>query len=214
TVSCLLVRAHFCDDRGPAQPNERSAVTEGLRTCAPVAVPAPLVSTGYENEHLDETTPAVTWAPLTVKVHLVPSKRASLLVRPCGPHHDSSLERGPPVLADSYGRVATDLRVSLPDRCNLRCTYCMPPEGLEWLPKPELLDDDELLRLISIGVTRLGITEIRFTGGEPLLRRGLPGIIAGTTDLHPRPRTALTTNGIGLARTAPALAEAGLDRVN
>lgn len=118
------------------------------------------------------------------------------------------------MLADSYGRVATDLRVSLTDRCNLRCTYCMPPEGLEWLPKPELLDDDELLRLISIGVTRLGITEIRFTGGEPLLRRGLPGIIAGTTDLHPRPRTALTTNGIGLARTAPALAEAGLDRVN
>lgn len=119
-----------------------------------------------------------------------------------------------PVLADSYGRVATDLRVSLTDRCNLRCTYCMPPEGLEWLPKPELLTDDELLRLIRIGVTRLGITEIRFTGGEPLLRRGLPAIIARTTALAPRPTTALTTNGIGLARLAPALAEAGLDRVN
>src|SRR5699024_8663630 len=90
----------------------------------------------------------------------------------------------------------------------------MPPEGLEWLPKPELLTDDELLRLISIGVTHLGITEIRFTGGEPLLRRGLAGIIAGATGLDPRPRTALTTNGIGLARTATALAEAGLDRVN
>ncbi|MDE3720493.1 GTP 3',8-cyclase MoaA [Nocardiopsis sp. N85] len=118
------------------------------------------------------------------------------------------------MLADSYGRVSTDLRVSLTDRCNLRCTYCMPPEGLEWLPKPELLTDDELLRLIDIGVTRLGITEVRFTGGEPLLRRGLPGIIAGTTALGPRPHTALTTNGIGLARMAPALAEAGLDRVN
>lgn len=118
------------------------------------------------------------------------------------------------MLADSYGRVATDLRVSLTDRCNLRCTYCMPPEGLEWLPKPELLTDDELLRLIRIGVTRLGITEVRFTGGEPLLRRGLPGIIAQTTALDPRPHTALTTNGIGLARMAPALAEAGLDRVN
>ncbi|MFV2196904.1 GTP 3',8-cyclase MoaA [Nocardiopsis sp. LOL_012] len=118
------------------------------------------------------------------------------------------------MLADSYGRVATDLRVSLTDRCNLRCTYCMPPEGLEWLPKPELLTDGELLRLIGIGVTRLGITEVRFTGGEPLLRRGLPGIIAGTTALAPRPHTALTTNGIGLARMAPALAEAGLDRVN
>ncbi|MBR8741046.1 GTP 3',8-cyclase MoaA [Nocardiopsis sp. MG754419] len=118
------------------------------------------------------------------------------------------------MLSDSYGRVATDLRVSLTDRCNLRCTYCMPPEGLEWLPKPELLTDDELLRLIRIGTTRLGIDEVRFTGGEPLLRRGLPGIIAGTTALSPRPQTALTTNGIGLARMAPALAEAGLDRVN
>ncbi len=118
------------------------------------------------------------------------------------------------VLADSYGRVATDLRVSLTDRCNLRCTYCMPPEGLEWLPKPELLTDDELLRLIRIGTTRLGIDEVRFTGGEPLLRRGLVNIVAGTTALEPRPHTALTTNGIGLARTAPALAEAGLDRVN
>ncbi|WP_460778232.1 GTP 3',8-cyclase MoaA [Nocardiopsis nanhaiensis] len=118
------------------------------------------------------------------------------------------------MLADSYGRVATDLRVSLTDRCNLRCTYCMPPEGLEWLPKPELLTDDELLRLIRIGTTRLGIDEIRFTGGEPLLRRGLPGIIAGSTELTPRPHTALTTNAIGLTRMAPALAEAGLDRVN
>ncbi|MEV2278734.1 GTP 3',8-cyclase MoaA [Nocardiopsis sp. NPDC049922] len=118
------------------------------------------------------------------------------------------------MLEDSYGRVATDLRVSLTDRCNLRCSYCMPPEGLEWLPKPELLTDDEVLRLIRVGTTHLGITEVRFTGGEPLLRRGLPGLVAGTTALTPRPRTALTTNGIGLARMAPALAEAGLDRVN
>lgn len=117
-------------------------------------------------------------------------------------------------LTDSYGRVATDLRVSLTDRCNLRCTYCMPAEGLEWLPKPELLTDAELARLVGIGVTMLGITEVRFTGGEPLLRRGLPGIIGATTALRPRPKTALTTNGIGLARMAPALAEAGLDRVN
>jgi len=118
------------------------------------------------------------------------------------------------VLADSYGRVATDLRVSLTDRCNLRCAYCMPPEGLDWLPRPELLTDEEVVRLVRIGVTLLGIREVRFTGGEPLLRRGLPGIVAATAALHPRPRTALTTNGIGLARLAPALAEAGLDRVN
>ena len=73
-------------------------------------------------------------------------------------------------LRDAYGRVATDLRVSLIDKCNLRCTYCMPAEGLEWLPKDELLTDDEIVRLVRIGVTRLGITTVRLTGGEPLLR--------------------------------------------
>jgi len=118
------------------------------------------------------------------------------------------------VLADSHGRVATDLRVSLTDRCNLRCSYCMPPEGLDWLPKPELLTDDEVVRLIRVGVERLGITEVRFTGGEPLLRRGLAGIVAATAALAPRPEISMTSNGIGLARSAAALREAGLDRIN
>ncbi|HZR48543.1 MAG TPA: GTP 3',8-cyclase MoaA [Streptosporangiaceae bacterium] len=118
------------------------------------------------------------------------------------------------MLADSYGRVATDLRVSLTDRCNLRCTYCMPPEGLDWLPAPELLTDDELVRLITVAVRLLGITEVRFTGGEPLLRRGLAGIVKRTADLDPRPEISLTTNGIGLVRTAGALQQAGLDRIN
>ena len=91
------------------------------------------------------------------------------------------------MLTDSFGRIATDLRVSLTDRCNLRCTYCMPPEGLDWLPKPELLTDDELIRLITIAVERLGIREVRFTGGEPLLRRGLTTIVERTASLRPRP---------------------------
>jgi GTP 3',8-cyclase len=117
-------------------------------------------------------------------------------------------------LVDNYGRVATDLRVSLTDRCNLRCAYCMPEEGLAWLPKPELLTDDEVVHLVSVAVTRLGVDEIRFTGGEPLLRRGLVGIVARTAALAPRPQISLTTNGIGLARQAEALHEAGLDRVN
>jgi GTP 3',8-cyclase len=116
------------------------------------------------------------------------------------------------LLVDRFGRVATDLRVSLTDRCNLRCTYCMPPEGLEWLPKPELLTDDEVLRLVGIGVERLGITEVRYTGGEPLLRRNLVGIVARTAALGAE--VSLTTNGIGLARLAAPLAEAGLHRVN
>jgi len=118
------------------------------------------------------------------------------------------------VLADSYGRIATDLRVSLTDRCNLRCAYCMPAEGLDWLPRPALLTDDEIARLVRIGVELLGITEIRFTGGEPLLRRGLAGIVARAATLRPRPEMSVTTNGIGLDRLAGPLHAAGLDRVN
>src|SRR5215471_8109600 len=118
------------------------------------------------------------------------------------------------MLSDSYGRVATDLRVSLTDRCNLRCAYCMPPEGLDWLPAPEVLTGDEIVRLIRIGVELLGIREVRFTGGEPLLRRGLTGIIERTAGLEPHPEVSLTTNAIGLARLARPLRQAGLDRIN
>ncbi len=117
-------------------------------------------------------------------------------------------------LADSYGRVATDLRVSLTDRCNLRCSYCMPAEGLEWLPTEETLTDDEVVRLVTIGVEHLGIREVRFTGGEPLLRRGLADIVARTKMLRPTPEVSITTNALGLSRTAETLAAAGLDRVN
>lgn len=117
-------------------------------------------------------------------------------------------------MADRYGRVATDLRVSLTDRCNLRCSYCMPAEGLDWLPTDEVLTDAEVVRLIRIGVDLLGIREVRFTGGEPLLRRGLPDIIAGTKAVDPTVEVSLTTNALGLQRTAPALREAGLDRIN
>jgi GTP 3',8-cyclase len=118
------------------------------------------------------------------------------------------------MLSDSFGRIATDLRVSLTDRCNLRCAYCMPPEGLDWLPAPDQLTDDEVVRLIRVGVEMLGIREVRFTGGEPLLRRGLAGIIARTAELRPRPEISLTTNAIGLKRSASALRAAGLDRIN
>nr|WP_223186886.1 GTP 3',8-cyclase MoaA [Streptomyces sp. CBMA29] len=117
-------------------------------------------------------------------------------------------------MTDTYGRVATDLRVSLTDRCNLRCTYCMPEEGLQWLAKPDLLTDDEIVRMVGIAVHELGVTDVRFTGGEPLLRPGLVGIVERCAALEPRPRLSLTTNGIGLRRTADALRAAGLDRVN
>jgi cyclic pyranopterin phosphate synthase len=117
-------------------------------------------------------------------------------------------------LADRYGRVATDLRVSLTDRCNLRCSYCMPEEGLAWLPRPAVLTDDEVNRLVRIAVQQLGVTEVRFTGGEPLLRPGLVGIVEAAAALRPRPTLSLTTNGIGLERLAAKLADAGLDRIN
>ncbi|SCG79103.1 cyclic pyranopterin monophosphate synthase subunit MoaA [Micromonospora echinaurantiaca] len=117
-------------------------------------------------------------------------------------------------LVDRYGRVARDLRVSLTDKCNLRCTYCMPAEGLPWLAGPQLLTDAEIVRLVRIAVRDLGVTEVRFTGGEPLIRPGLVGIVAEVAALEPRPRISLTTNGIGLARLAPTLRAAGLDRVN
>jgi GTP 3',8-cyclase len=120
----------------------------------------------------------------------------------------------PLALTDRYGRTATDLRVSLTDRCNLRCTYCMPEEGLAWLPRPALLTDDEVARLVGIAVTRLGVTEIRFTGGEPLLRPGLVGIVEAAAALEPRPTLSITSNGVGLDRLARKLADAGLDRAN
>ncbi len=123
---------------------------------------------------------------------------------------------GDPGLLDTYGRRAVDLRVSLTDRCNLRCTYCMPAEGLPWLANDALLRPEEILRLIRIAVTRLGVTDVRFTGGEPLLRRDLEDLIAGTAELRTaggtRPAIAMTTNGIGLDRRAAGLKLAGLDR--
>jgi cyclic pyranopterin phosphate synthase len=90
----------------------------------------------------------------------------------------------------------------------------MPAEGLDWLPSDDVLTDDEVVRLIRIAVTMLGIEEVRFTGGEPLVRRGLVDIVRRTAELEPRPEISVTTNGIGLSRVAPALAAAGLDRLN
>lgn len=125
---------------------------------------------------------------------------------------DGAPAAGP--LVDTHGRVATDLRVSLTDRCNLRCNYCMPADGLDWLPGEQLLRPDELARLMDIAVTRLGVTGVRFTGGEPLLARHLEEVVGAAAGLRPRLEISLTTNGVGLARRAAALATAGLDRVN
>ena len=124
----------------------------------------------------------------------------------------------PERLTDRYGRTVRDLRLSITDRCNLRCTYCMPAQGLEWLPTPALLTTAELTRLGRLAVERLGVERIRLTGGEPLLRRDLEEIIASLAALRTaegvKPNIALTTNGLGLERRAAGLRKAGLDRVN
>nr|WP_231700044.1 GTP 3',8-cyclase MoaA [Arcanobacterium phocae] len=125
--------------------------------------------------------------------------------------------KGDEALIDRFGRNATDLRVSLTDRCNLRCQYCMPEEGLPLLPLSQVLSDDEVIRLIRLGVERLGITKVRFTGGEPLLRKGLEDIVAATAQFandSGRPDISLTTNGLGLSHRADALRKAGVNRVN
>lgn len=125
---------------------------------------------------------------------------------------------GLPVMRDAYGRIARDVRVSLTDRCNLRCTYCMPAEGLNWLPTDQTLTDEEVVRLIRIAVNILGVEEVRFTGGEPLMRRGLEHIIENVSHLRTQRGELLdismTTNGLGLDKRAAKLKAAGLQRVN
>jgi cyclic pyranopterin phosphate synthase len=117
------------------------------------------------------------------------------------------------VLRDRFGRVATDLRISLTDLCSLRCTYCMPAEGLPWLSKAARLTDDEFVRLGALFV-RLGVRSMRLTGGEPLVHPTLPDLVGRLTALAPRPEISLTTNGVTLDRQARKLAQAGLDRIN
>jgi len=115
-------------------------------------------------------------------------------------------------LVDPYGRVHNDLRISVTDRCNLRCVYCMPEDGLSFLPTHELLTFDEITRLARVART-LGVTALRITGGEPLVRKGLPSLIARLSEIG-FDDLALTTNGTELTRLADSLASAGLRRVN
>jgi GTP 3',8-cyclase len=117
------------------------------------------------------------------------------------------------VLLDTFGRQAEDLRISLTDKCSLRCTYCMPAEGLAWLPAKAVLSDDEIVRLAGVFL-RLGVRTIRLTGGEPLVRAGVAGLVRRLAELRPRPELSLTTNAISLADKAAELAESGLNRVN
>ena len=119
-----------------------------------------------------------------------------------------------PELIDTFGRTARDLRVSITEKCSLRCTYCMPAEGLPAIPSARLLTADEIVRLVGIAVHRLGVREVRFTGGEPLMRRDLEAIVEGCTERVPGVPLSMTTNAVGLEHRAGALARAGLSRIN
>lgn len=116
-------------------------------------------------------------------------------------------------LVDTFGRVADDLRVSVTDRCNFRCTYCMPAEGLRWLPKSEILTFEEIARVVGVFVS-LGVRSIKLTGGEPTVRHELPALVRMLREAHAGLEMSMTTNGILLDRLAGPLAEAGLDRVS
>ena len=116
-------------------------------------------------------------------------------------------------MRDQYGRDLTDLRISLTDRCNLRCVYCMPAEGIDFRPSEELLQDDELLLLVRVAA-ELGVRKVRLTGGEPTVRPGLVPLVREIHDTAGIEDIALTTNGLLLDRLAGPLAEAGLRRVN
>ncbi|MEP7335275.1 MAG: GTP 3',8-cyclase MoaA, partial [Actinomycetota bacterium] len=116
-------------------------------------------------------------------------------------------------LTDSWGREIKSVRVSVTDKCNFRCTYCMPPEGLEWLPRAEVLSFEEIARLVA-ELARLGVDEVRLTGGEPLVRRELPVLVRMLADTPGVRDLSLTTNGVLLDRLAQALVDAGLRRIN
>jgi cyclic pyranopterin phosphate synthase len=116
-------------------------------------------------------------------------------------------------LADSWGRSIASVRVSVTDKCNFRCTYCMPAEGLEWLPKPEVLSFEEIARLVRV-LAAMGVNEVRLTGGEPLVRRDLPELVRMLAGIPGVEDLSLTTNGVLLDRLAGPLVEAGLGRIN
>jgi cyclic pyranopterin phosphate synthase len=121
-------------------------------------------------------------------------------------------------LIDSFGRTVRDLRISVTDRCNFRCTYCMPAEGLKWLDKADVLTFEEIERVARICVERFDVDSIRLTGGEPTVRAHLPRLIAKLAALRSsqgiKPDIALTTNGATLRNIATELRDAGLDRIN
>ncbi len=116
-------------------------------------------------------------------------------------------------LKDAHGRVISDLRVSVTDRCNFRCQYCMPAEGMKWLERSDVLSFEEIERLVRI-LAGLGVEDVRLTGGEPLARRDFPYLVSMLRGIDGIRDLSVTTNGYLLERDAAALVDAGIDRIN
>ena len=127
---------------------------------------------------------------------------------------EGNMTASPLPLTDNFGRVVRDLRVSVTDRCNFRCTYCMPAEGLVWQDRAELLTFEEITRVVGVFTARLGVEGVRLTGGEPTVRAHLPVLVRQLASLPVRPELAMTTNGASLRLMAEDLRAAGLDRIN
>jgi GTP 3',8-cyclase len=121
---------------------------------------------------------------------------------------------GTATLRDTYGRVADDLRISITDRCNFRCIYCMPAEGLKWLKRDDLLRFEEIARLARLFVERYGVRTIRITGGEPLVRIKVEELVGMINEVDPTLDITMTTNGVLLREKAQLLKDAGLKRIN
>jgi len=135
-------------------------------------------------------------------------------VRPRGEHPPVDGRPHVPELVDRHGRVARDLRISITEKCSLRCTYCMPEQGLPAIARDDLLTAGEIARLVGIAVRDFGVHDIRFTGGEPLMRADLAEIIARSSAVARGASISMTTNGIGLDKRIVELRDAGLQRVN
>ena len=130
-----------------------------------------------------------------------------------GSPETSLTSQGVEPLVDSWDREIRSVRVSVTDKCNFRCRYCMPAEGLEWLPRDELLSFEEIAQLVGV-LASMGVDEVRLTGGEPLVRRDLPVLVSLLAETPGVRDLSLTTNGVLLDRLAKPLVEAGLTRLN
>ena len=191
------------------------APPQNMNIAGAMVVPSPRPLPEGEGEL--ERAPGATFAVSVAAAQAVTSRvgRACAVAAPAIPVERSPGPRDacPEPLADGFGRRITDLRISVTDRCNLRCRYCMPEEGVRLLDHDRVLRSEEIVRVVKVAVA-LGVRKVRLTGGEPLLRSDLPALIAALSGIRGLEDVALTTNGVLLGRYVQDLRTSGLRRVN